>query len=84
MWQLKVPLKKDIHAQTLIVWGTADESMDSKLPKFTAKYVKNSCTIHYIEGGSHWIQQEYPAEVNGYIRDFLTNTPEPKLHDSKL
>ena len=79
MWKYKVSLKKIIPVPTLIVWETQDGAMDSRLPEVTAGYITHSCNICYIEGGSHWIQQEYPQEVNQYIREYLSQSPLPNI-----
>ena len=34
--------------------------------------VIESCEIKYIEGASHWVNQDRPNEVNKAVREFLT------------
>jgi len=34
--------------------------------------VIDKCDIKYIEGASHWVNQDQPKEVNKAVREFLT------------
>ena len=67
-----VALDSRILKQTpvLVVWGTNDLALDKKMAEMSAKYV-NDYTLRFIEGASHWVQQEEPTLVNKYIREFL-------------
>ena len=53
-----------------MIWGTYDGFLEKEMASMTADYVTDY-TIHYIEGVSHWVQQEEPELVNKYIHDFL-------------
>jgi epoxide hydrolase 4 len=59
---LKVP--------TLMIWGENDTALGKELTYGTEAYVQD-LQIQYIPNCSHWIQQEQPALVNQYMRDFL-------------
>jgi pimeloyl-ACP methyl ester carboxylesterase len=59
-----------VKVPTLVVWGEKDtalltgnlDGLDQWVPQLTVKRIPE---------GSHWVIHERPAEVNGYIRDFL-------------
>jgi pimeloyl-ACP methyl ester carboxylesterase len=59
-----------VKVPALVIWGEKDtallpanlEGLDQVVPQLTVKRIPE---------GSHWVIHERPAEVNGYIRDFL-------------
>jgi len=55
---------------TLTIWGEEDTALGKELTYGTEAYVRN-WQIKYIPNCSHWVQQEQPALVNTYIREFL-------------
>lgn len=60
--RLKIP--------TLMIWGEEDTALGKELTYGTEEFVSDF-EIKYIPQCSHWVQQEQPALVNQYIRDFL-------------
>ena len=60
-----------VRPPTLIVWGTADIAITQETATMSAEYCEN-CTIRFIEGASHWIQNDEPDLTNDYIARFLT------------
>ena len=66
-------LKGSVKVPTLLVWGTKDVGLSKELSQITLNYVPN-CRLKYVEGGSHWIQQEEPQIVNDFMTDFLSNS----------
>ncbi|HKV04135.1 MAG TPA: alpha/beta hydrolase [Candidatus Acidoferrales bacterium] len=64
------PSQLMVKVPTLVIWGEKDtaltvhnlEGLDQYVPQLTVKRVPD---------GSHWVIHEKPAEVNGYIRDFI-------------
>jgi pimeloyl-ACP methyl ester carboxylesterase len=54
-----------ITAPTLLIWGENDVAL-GKEPLVAA-----SLEIKYIPLCGHWVQQEQPAVVNGFLLDFL-------------
>ncbi|ELU02364.1 hypothetical protein CAPTEDRAFT_19638 [Capitella teleta] len=60
-----------VHVRSLIIWGTADAALDIQIPEATREYF-DDLTIEYVDGGSHWIQNEKPKEVNQLIRQFIS------------
>jgi len=61
-WTVTVP--------TLVIWGEKDTALLTGNLEGLDKFV-NQLTIRRIADGSHWVIHEKPAEVNGYIRDFI-------------
>lgn len=59
-----------LSVPTLMIWGENDAALGKELTDGTEAYVTDF-TIRYIADCSHWVQQEQPALVNQYIRDFL-------------
>ncbi|PZO16156.1 MAG: epoxide hydrolase [Leptolyngbya foveolarum] len=60
----------ELTVPTLMIWGEEDAALGKELTYGTEQYVK-TFEIQYIPDCSHWVQQEQPALVNQYIRDFL-------------
>lgn len=56
----------------LILWGDKDKALDKRIAACMAEDITN-CQIQYIEGSSHWVQQERAKEVNEYIRAFVSS-----------
>ena len=56
---------------TLTIWGEADTAFGKELTYGTDAYVRD-WQIKYIPNCSHWVQQEQPALVNTYMREFLS------------
>lgn len=56
---------------------------DPALPPSMAEGMEAVCTdleTHMVERAGHWVQQEYPDQVNSYLTDWLTRrfaSPEP-------
>ncbi|GAB4547651.1 MAG: alpha/beta fold hydrolase [Pleurocapsa sp.] len=62
---------KILDVPTLTIWGENDAALGKELTYGTEAYVQN-WQIKYIPHCSHWVQQEQPASVNRYIREFLS------------
>ena len=60
-----------ITAPTLLVWGENDVALGKELTLGTDALVAAPLEIKYIPLCGHWVQQEQPAVVNGYLLDFL-------------
>ena len=64
------PAALAVKTPTLVIWGEKDtalltgnlDGLDQFVPQLTLKRIPE---------GSHWVIHEKPAEVNGYIRDFI-------------
>lgn len=59
-----------IDVPTVLIWGENDIALGKELTYDTGDYVSD-LTVHYLPGISHWVQQEAPHEVNGYLREHL-------------
>lgn len=59
-----------IRVPTLVIWGEKDPALPPKNLDGLAQYIPQ-LTIRRIPDGTHWVIHEKPAEVNGYIREFI-------------
>ena len=59
-----------LDVPTLTIWGEKDTALGKELTYGTEAYVRD-WQIKYIPNCSHWVQQEQPAVVNMYIKEFL-------------
>ena len=59
-----------VKVPTLVIWGEKDTALLTGNLVGLDQFVPQ-LTIKRIPEGSHWVIHERPAEVNGYIRDFL-------------
>lgn len=63
-----------ISAPALLIWGTNDVALGVETTRGTEEWVPN-LRIEYLQGASHWVQQERPDEVNRLILEFLAELP---------
>jgi len=56
---------------TLLIWGTKDGALEKEMAVKSGDYVEDF-TVRYVEGASHWVNEEEPQQVNGHIRQFLS------------
>ena len=61
-WTVRVP--------TLVIWGEKDTALLPANLDGLERFVPN-LSVKRIPEGTHWVIHEKPAEVNGYIRDFI-------------
>ncbi|CAD6190383.1 unnamed protein product [Caenorhabditis auriculariae] len=59
-----------VKPRTLIIWGTGDTALVPECAKNSLKYCEDG-EVKYVEGASHWVQQDEPKIVNRHIREFL-------------
>ncbi|TMB51819.1 MAG: alpha/beta hydrolase [Deltaproteobacteria bacterium] len=60
-----------ITAPTLLVWGEADVALGKELTLGMEPLFRGPFDIKYVPLSGHWVQQEQPELVNGYLLDFL-------------
>jgi len=60
-----------IAAPTLLVWGENDIALGKELTLGMEPLMAAPLEIKYIPLCGHWVQQEQPTLVNGYLLDFL-------------
>jgi pimeloyl-ACP methyl ester carboxylesterase len=65
-----------ITAPTLLIWGENDVALEKELTLGMEPLVA-SLQIKYIPLCGHWVQQEQPAVVNGFLLDFLGDLEHP-------
>jgi epoxide hydrolase 4 len=63
-----------VKVPTLVIWGEKDRALLTANLDGLDKVVTD-LTVRRIPDGTHWVAHEKPAEVNGYIRDFLKARP---------
>ncbi len=73
MIRYRLPSTRDhkVAPPTLLVWGTKDGALEQKTAELSGRYVED-LTLEWVEGASHWVQQEEPVLVNAAIRRFLS------------
>ncbi len=60
----------DVAVPTLVIWGEKDTALLTSNLDGLDKFVRQ-LTVKRIPDGSHWVIHEKPAEVNGFIREFI-------------
>ena len=60
----------DISAPTMILWGMDDPWQKSEDGKQLAQEIPNAI-FKQIDGASHWVQQDAPAEFTAAVLEFL-------------
>lgn len=73
--------RRNIKVPTLIIWGTKDGALNTEMAELSCKFIDSTSTVEYVEGASHWVQQDAPDVVNHHIAKF---TSEFVVNDSKL
>ncbi|CEF66211.1 Alpha/beta hydrolase fold-1 domain and Epoxide hydrolase-like family-containing protein [Strongyloides ratti] len=65
--------KEPIKPETLIIFGENDFFVISENGQLSQKYCSKSKLV-IIKNGSHWIQQDFPDEVNKSMETFLQSS----------
>jgi epoxide hydrolase 4 len=60
-----------ISAPTLVIWGEEDVALGKELTVGMEPLFRGPFDIKYVPLCGHWVQQEQPDLVNGYLLDFL-------------
>jgi pimeloyl-ACP methyl ester carboxylesterase len=64
------PSALTVKVPTLVIWGEKDTALLTGNLDGLDQFVPQ-VTIKRIPEGTHWVIHEKPAEVNGYIREFI-------------
>ena len=64
------PAQMTVKVPTLVIWGEKDIALTTHNLEGLERFVPD-LTVKRIPDGSHWVIHEKPAEVNGYIREFV-------------
>ncbi|XP_041460825.1 epoxide hydrolase 4-like [Lytechinus variegatus] len=59
-----------VKTPTLLIWGTGDDYLHTRLSYNTEKFCLN-LKVERIQGGNHFIQQEQPDLVNQLMKKYL-------------
>ncbi|HTS27278.1 MAG TPA: alpha/beta hydrolase [Bryobacteraceae bacterium] len=65
------PAQLNVNIPTLVIWGEKDTALLTQNLDGLDRFVPH-LTIRRIPDATHWVVHEKSAEVNGYIREFLT------------
>jgi len=74
LMEMKIPNIR-VTTQTLILWGEQDLAFVPELLDGLGDYVPD-VTLSRFKNGNHWIQHQYPDQVNQKIRDFISRNNE--------
>lgn len=66
----RLVLRNAISVPSLLIWGTEDGALTLPLAE-ACKIICPGLVVKYMEGSSHWVQQDMPEEVNAAMRSFL-------------
>lgn len=61
---------RKVKVPTLLIWGTEDKFLGRELAESSLAMCEDGELV-FIEGASHWVQQEAAEEVNVRINDFF-------------
>jgi epoxide hydrolase 4 len=53
-----------------MIFGGSDGALEKPLAELTGRSFDNY-TLRYIDGASHWVQQDEPEQFNTLVRQFL-------------
>nr|XP_053634009.1 epoxide hydrolase 4-like [Cherax quadricarinatus] len=73
----KLPVSK-IRVPTLVIWGTDDLALSKPLAKLSSQECESG-ELKFVEGASHWVQQDSPDIVNTLIQQYLDSNPSSKI-----
>ncbi len=65
-------LLKKINVPVLQIFGTGDKYLSMESARNTANFVPDLKEV-YLDGVSHWVQQEAPGKVNDAIEKYLSD-----------
>lgn len=68
-FDVKIP---KVTVPTLIIWGVDDIALGKELAILAVSECE-SAELKFVEGASHWVQQDKPKEVNSYILEYLSS-----------
>jgi pimeloyl-ACP methyl ester carboxylesterase len=59
-----------IKPPVMMIWGTADTALEAEMAPLSMELCDNG-RLHLLEGVSHWVQHQAPAEVNRLLLAYL-------------
>jgi len=66
------PARLIVRVPTLVIWGEKDTALLAQNLHGLEEFVPR-LTVKRVRDGSHWVVHEKPAEVNGFIREFISS-----------
>ncbi len=67
------PAQLTVKVRTLVIWGEKDTALLTGNLEGLDQFVPD-LTVKRIPDGTHWVIHEKPAEVDGYIREFISGS----------
>jgi pimeloyl-ACP methyl ester carboxylesterase len=64
-----------VTVPTLYVWSSADAALGRQAAESTARFVTGPYRFEVLEGVSHWVLDERPAELNRMLLDHVRSHP---------
>ncbi|CAD5126140.1 DgyrCDS14309 [Dimorphilus gyrociliatus] len=71
--------RRTIKVPSLVIWGTKDGALSTSMAELSCKFVEARSSVDYVDGASHWVQQDNPEQVNKSIDKFISETNDSKL-----
>ncbi|CAH1797220.1 unnamed protein product [Owenia fusiformis] len=62
--------KTPLEMPVLLIWGDKDGALAAPMADLSGQYCKDF-TLQYVNGASHWVQQDEPTVVNEVMWEFL-------------
>ena len=62
------PATDEVLPPTLVVWGTEDDFLETRLAHESADYCRDG-RVALVHGASHWVHHEEPVRVADLLRD---------------
>lgn len=72
---LKAADTPPIDAPTLYVWGNEDATVGRHAAELTRRYVRGPYRFVEIDGGGHFVVDQFPARVSALLLDHLNANP---------
>lgn len=63
-----------VRPATLYVWGTQDRTVSKRAAHLTGDWVAGSYMFHPLDGATHWIPEQHPAELAQLIVAHIEGT----------
>jgi pimeloyl-ACP methyl ester carboxylesterase len=62
-----------VQPKTLIIWGTGDTFVQQESATYSQDFCRD-VRVRFIEGASHWVQQDEPDMANRFVDEFLSES----------
>ena len=77
-------LRVDASCPVMVIWGTEDRALGKDMAEMCRSYA-DDFSLTYVDGASHFVQQEEAEKVNNHIREFISGPADPpEMMNGKL